>query len=115
LKEPSRVDVNDFPTESAAWAEVEKQHLQTQINKSEVLGRVTFADLAQHYITHELGEQTEAVDPKAYTTIAGYKRILKNRERRANRGLKSWAQKQTESIFQARKNSAVSRSTSHSH
>jgi integrase len=27
----------------------------------------------------ELGEQTEAVDPKSHTTVAGYKRILKNR------------------------------------
>jgi integrase len=71
--------VSDFPTESAAWAEVEKQHLQTQINKSEFRGRVTFVELAHHYITHELGEQTEAVDPKSHTTIAGYKRILKNR------------------------------------
>jgi integrase len=71
--------VNDFPTESAAWAEVEKQHLQTQINRSEFRVRVTFAELAQHYICHELGKQTEAVDPKSHTTIAGYKRILKNR------------------------------------
>jgi len=45
--------VRDFPTESAAWAEVEKQHLQTQINKSDFRGRVTFADLAQHYMRHE--------------------------------------------------------------
>ncbi len=71
--------VRDFPGESAAWAEVEKQHLQTQINRSDFRGRVTFADLAQHYMRHELGEQTEAVDPKSHTTIAGYKRILKNR------------------------------------
>ena len=28
---------------------------------------------------HELGDQSEAVDPKSHTTIAGYKRILKNR------------------------------------
>ena len=71
--------VRDFPTESAAWAEVEKQHLQTQINKSDFRGRVTFADLAQHYMRHELDEQTEAVAPKSHTTIAGYKRILRNR------------------------------------
>ena len=36
--------VRDFPSESAAWAEVEKQHLQTQINQSDFRGRVTFAD-----------------------------------------------------------------------
>jgi integrase len=40
---------------------------------------VTFADLAQHYLENELGEQAEAVDPKSHTTIASYKRILKNR------------------------------------
>jgi integrase len=71
--------VHDFPTESAAWAEVEKQHLQTHINKSDFRGHVTFADLAQHYMRHELDEQTEAVAPKSHTTIAGYKRILRNR------------------------------------
>ena len=30
-------------------------------------------------MVNELGEQTEAVDPKSHTTIAGYKRVLKNR------------------------------------
>ena len=38
-----------------------------------------FSDLAQHYMQHELGNQDEAVDPKSHTTIAGYRRILKNR------------------------------------
>lgn len=69
--------VCDFPTESTAWAEVERLHLH--INEPDFKGRVRFADLAQHFVTHELGEQTEAVDPKSHTTIAGYKRILKNR------------------------------------
>jgi integrase len=69
--------VSDLPSESAAWAEVAKQHLQ--INQPDFKARVTFGDLAQHHITHELGEQTEAVDPKSHTTIAGYRRILKNR------------------------------------
>jgi integrase len=69
--------VREFPTESAAWAEVERQHLQ--LNDPTFKTRVTFAHLAQHFIAHELGEQTEAVAPKSHTTIAGYKRILKNR------------------------------------
>lgn len=69
--------VSNLPSESAAWAEVAKQHLQ--INQPDFKGRVTFGDLAQHYMTHELGEQAEAVDPKSHTTIAGYRRILKNR------------------------------------
>lgn len=71
--------VHDLPTQSAAWTQVEKQHLQSQINQPDLRTRVTFADLARHYMEHELGEQTEAVDPKSHTTIAGYKRILKNR------------------------------------
>jgi hypothetical protein len=68
---------SDFPTESAAWAEVEGQHLQ--LNEPNFKPRMTFAHLAQHFMTHELGEQTETADPKSHTTIAGYKRILKNR------------------------------------
>jgi hypothetical protein len=54
--------VSNLPSESAAWTEVARQHLQ--INQPDFKGRVTFGDLAQHYITHELGEQAEAVDPK---------------------------------------------------
>jgi integrase len=69
--------VCDFLAESAAWAEVERLHLH--INEPDFKGRVRFADLAQHFITHELGQQIEAVDPKSHTTIAGYKRILRNR------------------------------------
>lgn len=71
--------VRDFPAESSAWAEVTRQHLQLQINKSDFRGRVLFGDLVQHYVQYELGNQDEAVDPKSHTTIAGYKRILKNR------------------------------------
>jgi hypothetical protein len=40
---------------------------------------VRFGDLAQHYRLHELGDQSNAVEPKSQTTIAGYERILKNR------------------------------------
>jgi len=69
--------VRDFPSKNAAWAEVERQHLH--INKVNFRARVTFADLARHYSEHELGEQTESVNPKAHTTIAAYKRVLRNR------------------------------------
>ena len=69
--------VQDLPTESAAWAEVERQHLQ--LNEPDYKPRVTFAYLARHFMEHELGEQTETTDPKSHTTIAGYKRILKGR------------------------------------
>lgn len=69
--------VRDFPTKSAIWAEVEKQHLN--INPADFRVRVTFADLALHYQQHELGEQTDTVAPKAHTTIGAYKRVLRNR------------------------------------
>ncbi|HZQ23317.1 MAG TPA: site-specific integrase [Terriglobales bacterium] len=70
--------VRDFPSKAKAWAEVERQ--QVFINKPDFRRRVTFADLAQHYEQHELGERNSAiVDPKAHTTIAGYKRVLRNR------------------------------------
>jgi integrase len=69
--------VRDFPTKSAAWAEVEKQHLN--LNPADFRVRVTFGDLALHYQQHELGEQTETVSPKAHTTIGAYKRVLRNR------------------------------------
>lgn len=69
--------LKDFPSKASAWREVERQHLH--INQTGFRGRVTFADLAQHYIEHELGEQTESVSPKAHTTIGAYKRVLRNR------------------------------------
>ncbi len=69
--------VKDFSGKSAAWAEVERQHLH--INKVDFRGRVMFVDLARHYSEHELGEQTESINPKAHTTIGAYKRVLRNR------------------------------------
>ncbi len=70
--------VLEFPSKASAWAELERQQLQ--INKPDFRRRILFADLAQHYQQHELGEQQNAiVDPKAHTTVAGYKRVLRNR------------------------------------
>jgi integrase len=69
--------VRDFPSESAAWEEVHHLRLHDAINKPDFKGPVTFGDLAQHYVEHELGDQSEAVDPKSHTTIAGYKRNLR--------------------------------------
>jgi len=69
--------VSRFPSESAAWEEVNRLRLHEQINKPEFKGPVTFGHLAQHYIDHELGDQSDAVDPKSHTTIVGYKRNLR--------------------------------------
>ena len=71
--------VRDLPSKASAWKEVDRLHLASQINEPGFRGRVTFADLAHHYERHELGEQDDATDPKAHTTIAGYKRVLRNR------------------------------------
>src|SRR5262249_16863641 len=71
--------VRDLPSESSAWGEVQRQQLHLQINRPDFKGPVPFGELAQHYMQHELGDQSEAVDPKSHTMIAGYKRILKNR------------------------------------
>jgi integrase len=68
--------VRDFPSESAAWGEVACQHLNQQINQPGFQGRVTFADLAHHYLQNELSEQADTVDPKARTTIYIYRHIL---------------------------------------
>lgn len=69
--------VHDFPDKSAAWAEIDRLHLQ--INPVDSRRGVTFADLAMHYAEHELIEGSESIDPKAHSTIQGYKRVLRNR------------------------------------
>jgi hypothetical protein len=69
--------LKDFPDKTSAWAEVDKLHLH--LNQVDSLGKITFADLAHHYSDHELVEHTETVHPKAYTTIQGYERVLRNR------------------------------------
>jgi hypothetical protein len=56
---------------------VDKLHLH--LNQVDSLGKITFADLAHHYSDHELVEHTGSVHPKAYTTIKGYERVLRNR------------------------------------
>ena len=48
--------VRDFPDERSARAEVERLHLQ--LNRVDLRGGVTFADLALHYADHELVERT---------------------------------------------------------
>jgi hypothetical protein len=57
--------------------EVERQHLN--VNSPEFRGAVKFLDLAEHYIEHELGDQSDAVDPRSHSTIGAYKRVLRKR------------------------------------
>jgi len=49
------------------------------LNSPDFRGAVKFSDLAEHYVENELGDQSDAVDPKSYSTIGAYKRILHNR------------------------------------
>lgn len=63
--------LEDLPSKSAAWAAIEQQHLQ--LNESGIKGKVTFGDLAGHYIANELERK------KSHTTIDAYRRNLKNR------------------------------------
>jgi len=69
--------VRDFPSRSAVWMEVERQHLN--VNTPDFRGTVKFSDLAEHYIVHELGDQSDEVNPKSPSTIGAYRRILHNR------------------------------------
>jgi hypothetical protein len=48
--------VRDVKTESAAGAAVEHQHLLQLINEPNSRGRVTFSDIARHYVKSELPE-----------------------------------------------------------
>lgn len=55
------------------------EHQHPHVNETDFKARVTFADLANHYIKHELGEQAESVNPKSHTTIGAYGRVIRNR------------------------------------
>jgi integrase len=68
--------LRDLPSRSAAWSELEHQNINYQINQPGFRGRVTFADLAQHYLQNELSQQADTVDPKAHTTIYIYRHIV---------------------------------------
>jgi integrase len=70
--------LSSLAREKDAWAEVEHQGLNHN-HELGLSGRVTFGDLAQHYIRYELGELAEADDQKSHTTIERYLQILNNR------------------------------------
>jgi len=69
--------VKDFPSKDWARAEAERLHLH--INPADWHGKVTFADLAHHYMEHELGGSPGSIKGKAHTTLGGYKRVIRNR------------------------------------
>ncbi len=74
--------VSDYPSESAALQRVSALRLREAINTNEdfKVRPVRFADIAAHYMAHELdNDQADAIIPKSHTTISNYRRNLKKR------------------------------------
>lgn len=66
--------LSSFPKEKDAWGEVTRRSLD-QDNNLDFKGRVTFGDLARHYIK----ELEDSEDQKSHTTVERYLQILNNR------------------------------------
>jgi integrase len=66
-----------YPTESTAWAEVERQNLN--INDPDLSGRLAFGDLCRHYLKHEVQNPARKQQKKAHTTAEDYNRIVTKR------------------------------------
>src|SRR6201996_6884065 len=59
--------LRDFPSEKAAWREVDRLGLLIRINSEEAITRIRFNTLAEYYLKADFGE--DAVRPKSVTTI----------------------------------------------
>jgi hypothetical protein len=59
--------LRDFPTEKAAWREVDRLGLLIRINSEESATRIRFNTLAEYYLKADFGE--DAVRPKSVNTI----------------------------------------------
>jgi integrase len=70
--------LSSFPKEKDARAEVERRRLD-QNEQPGFRGRVTFGDLARHYIKYELGDLADVDDQKSHTTVERYLQVLNNR------------------------------------
>jgi len=68
-----------FASEAAVWAEIERRRVREKINEPAFAGALSFGELAAHYEQHELADQSLAIEPRAHTTIATYKRVLRLR------------------------------------
>ncbi len=60
--------LKDFPTEKAAWREVDRRGLLIRINSEESATRIRFNALAEYYLKADFGD--DAVRPKSATTIS---------------------------------------------
>ncbi len=67
--------VRDFPTEKAAWREVDKLGLLLRVNDIPETGRIHFSALAEHYLRSDLG--SDAVRPKTEKTVLNTQQIVR--------------------------------------
>jgi integrase len=69
--------VKDFPSESDAWREVDRQRLTEKINNPTLWGqRLTFRQIAEHYIDKDLSNP-DVIKPKAETTKDCYEHVIR--------------------------------------
>ena len=69
--------VRDFPTESDAWREVDRQRLTEKINNPTLrAGKLTFRQIAEHFIDNDL-LNSDVIKPKAQTTKDCYKHVIR--------------------------------------
>ncbi|MFZ0898574.1 MAG: site-specific integrase [Candidatus Sulfotelmatobacter sp.] len=68
--------IKDFPKESDAWREVDRQRLTEKINDPTLRGeKLTFRQIAMHYIDNDLSNP-DVIKPKASTTKDCYKHVI---------------------------------------
>jgi len=68
--------VKSFPTEKAAWREVDRLGLLIRINNKEDGTRITFAELAEHYLRTDVGE--DAMRPKSINTVRNLNHLVRD-------------------------------------
>jgi hypothetical protein len=69
--------VGDFPTESDAWREVDRQRLTEKINNPTLrTGKLTFRQIAEHYIDNDVLNM-DVIKPKAKTTKDCYEHVIR--------------------------------------
>jgi integrase len=68
--------VRDFPNEKSAWREVDKLGLCSRVNEAPALLRIRFAQLAEHYLRADFGQ--DAVRPKSEDTELNMNHIVRD-------------------------------------
>jgi hypothetical protein len=68
--------VLDFPSEKAAWREVDRLGLLLRINEAPDSGRIRFNQLAEHYLKADFGQ--DAVRPKSEGTALNINHIVRD-------------------------------------